>query len=953
MLLGMAALGLFAAPVGAEEESTEEAAIISLKVNGIEINGFFEVLPRDTEILVPLVELANLTGTLVSWHPKEGTASFSRLSDGVTCFVNTNAALMVIGMDKPVALNPAPAIYNAMPHVPLTVIREALGYAAEWDFVNQVLNLKIASYQGDRHCSEITSGDGLPVIEDEGGNRIHGPVDINFSLSSDLDETFWQLGLGAPIAIPGFPLEWRVSLMGGSIVKPVALKELSLSYQSELFQLILGDYALAFPGYLSDMRLRGLAFGMPDVSEKDLNYQKFSWSGVAPAGATVQLYVDGLFYESQETPDGKYAFYGVPLRAFGTSFLLLKVINPDGSIYETIAREVSAAPLTEEHGSGRLTAAFGMIADKPWVEPETQYLLGADSRYGFLPWLTGRLMFVRSAPIKETSIENKPFTNNLLNGSLLFFSDTTSLNLDVIYGRNQQPALMAEPANDFGVHAAVRWSRAKIGIQGIAYYFGPQLYLPGAEKPENRYGGNLTAVWNPKAGSLLNFWYSFEGEPSPDSFLVHQLSLRYNQSFDTGFSFGAQTRLWYDPSSSNPWGSIFALAGNYFSHQLTAKAETNLRWSWSEPAGSILVFSGEASVVAGLRNASKIGLKLSGSGGASTNARFGGTLQYNLPVTQMHFLDFSLAYLYPDHYLLPMSEKAASVSAGITWRAFWQRNILSAVSVTGTYLAREEEHYELFPTLKVALSDKSGSGWKAEACYTARPTDPSLTVSLKVNKSLLLFPGTVAAAPDGISELASIVAGVVFRDDNGNGRQDSGEPGIPGLTIELGPWKAVTDRQGIYIFRGIVPGQYTLRVLPADIPIQYSLAGGPWLVTVEDQTRLWHEVPLKFWGTVSGYVYSDQNNNGIFDEADQPLPGIQVLIDGEPSGIYTDAYGFYYLEGLAIGPYVLTLDKETLPDFDVVIEAEAEGTPVSAAIAIEISAENPDLSDCDFGITAY
>ncbi len=150
-----------------------------------------------------------------------------------------------------------------------------------------------------------------------------------------------------------------------------------------------------------------------------------------------------------------------------------------------------------------------------------------------------------------------------------------------------------------------------------------------------------------------------------------------------------------------------------------------------------------------------------------------------------------------------------------------------------------------------------------------------------------------------------------------------------------------------------MPGQYTLRVLPADIPIQYSLAGGPWLVTVEDQTRLWHEVPLKFWGTVSGYVYSDQNNNGIFDEADQPLPGIQVLIDGEPSGIYTDAYGFYYLEGLAIGRYVLTLDKETLPDFDVVIEAEAEETPVFAAITIEISAENPDLSDCDFGITAY
>ena len=101
----------------------------------------------------------------------------------------------------------------------------------------------------------------------------------------------------------------------------------------------------------------------------------------------------------------------------------------------------------------------------------------------------------------------------------------------------------------------------------------------------------------------------------------------------------------------------------------------------------------------------------------------------------------------------------------------------------------------------MTLSDKSGSDWKAEVAYTARPAAPSLTISLKFNKSLLLFPGAVTAVPEGIAGQSNIVAGVIFRDDNGNGRQDSGEPGIAGLTVELGPWKTVTDLQGIYYFQ--------------------------------------------------------------------------------------------------------------------------------------------------------
>ena len=142
LLFSAAMIMLSTVPVYAAENS----AVISLRVNGHEVNSFFEVLMRDTEILVPLVELANLTDTLVSWNLKEGTASFSRLSDDITCVIDINAALMIIGMNEPVALNPVPAVHNAMPYVPLMVVREALGYAAEWDFVNQTLDLTIDAY---------------------------------------------------------------------------------------------------------------------------------------------------------------------------------------------------------------------------------------------------------------------------------------------------------------------------------------------------------------------------------------------------------------------------------------------------------------------------------------------------------------------------------------------------------------------------------------------------------------------------------------------------------------------------------------------------------------------------------------------------------------------------------------------------------------------------------------
>ncbi len=57
------------------------------------------------------------------------------------------------------------------------------------------------------------------------------------------------------------------------------------------------------------------------------------------------------------------------------------------------------------------------------------------------------------------------------------------------------------------------------------------------------------------------------------------------------------------------------------------------------------------------------------------------------------------------------------------------------------------------------------------------------------------------------------IVGDVYYDVNNNGRQDSDEPGIPAVTVELSTGAtAVTDKDGHYVFPDLEPGTYVVKV---------------------------------------------------------------------------------------------------------------------------------------------
>ncbi|MFN8303093.1 MAG: SdrD B-like domain-containing protein [Saprospiraceae bacterium] len=181
-------------------------------------------------------------------------------------------------------------------------------------------------------------------------------------------------------------------------------------------------------------------------------------------------------------------------------------------------------------------------------------------------------------------------------------------------------------------------------------------------------------------------------------------------------------------------------------------------------------------------------------------------------------------------------------------------------------------------------------------------------------------------------------------DDNANGVQDSGEPGLEGVQVMLigtdGQGNAVmlttyTDVSGYYLFDNLAPGTYKLKfAVPAGT--QYEMTGNDLggddamdsdaiesmggmtatttLVSGEHDPS-W-DAGFYIPASLGDYVWIDDNANGVQDPGELPLAGVTVklqdasgnpvTVDADGAAIMnqvTDANGFYQFTNLVPGVY--------------------------------------------------
>jgi hypothetical protein len=179
------------------------------------------------------------------------------------------------------------------------------------------------------------------------------------------------------------------------------------------------------------------------------------------------------------------------------------------------------------------------------------------------------------------------------------------------------------------------------------------------------------------------------------------------------------------------------------------------------------------------------------------------------------------------------------------------------------------------------------------------------------------------------------ISGFVFHDANDNGQMEAGEVGIGGVLIGLAgtddlgasvaQW-ARTGADGSYAFTGLRPGTYRLYQLEnpqgyllgkdhvgsqgGQNPAQAFLSD---LVLQQGTNGVHNDFGEVLPASVSGFVYLDNENNGVKDPGDPGISSVQVNLTGTDdlgqavsATLFTDGNGFYSFGDLRPGSYTVT-----------------------------------------------
>ena len=168
------------------------------------------------------------------------------------------------------------------------------------------------------------------------------------------------------------------------------------------------------------------------------------------------------------------------------------------------------------------------------------------------------------------------------------------------------------------------------------------------------------------------------------------------------------------------------------------------------------------------------------------------------------------------------------------------------------------------------------------------------------------------------------IGDTVWNDLNGNGIQDDGEPGIPGVTVTLldsnsepiTDMTATTEANGQYQFN-VDAGTYSVQINSSNFDSGGALAGYVSTTGGDSQTNtvttdnvLTYDFGYNPPATIGDFVWNDINGNGIQDSGEPGLPDVSVTLLGSDgttvvTSTTTDASGNYSFTNLPGGTYFL------------------------------------------------
>ncbi len=245
------------------------------------------------------------------------------------------------------------------------------------------------------------------------------------------------------------------------------------------------------------------------------------------------------------------------------------------------------------------------------------------------------------------------------------------------------------------------------------------------------------------------------------------------------------------------------------------------------------------------------------------------------------------------------------------------------------------------------------------------PRLPALALPL----TLMLSCG--GGSGDGSATAEADLGDRVWKDLNGNGLQEPGEPGLAGLSVTLKTGKGVvatttTDASGGYGFGGLAAGTYTLEIATPRplVPAPVGVGSDPEIDSDLSPATVALSVGASVAATDFGFtgkssigdrVWIDGNCNGLQDPGEAYLDGVRVVLR-DPSGIERETFtvdGLYLFAGLSTGAYEVTVDDAALAQVLTPTacnvgsdpELDSECSPVTVVLGDDLT----QLTGIDFG----
>ncbi|MEY3419939.1 MAG: hypothetical protein RIR48_219, partial [Bacteroidota bacterium] len=208
---------------------------------------------------------------------------------------------------------------------------------------------------------------------------------------------------------------------------------------------------------------------------------------------------------------------------------------------------------------------------------------------------------------------------------------------------------------------------------------------------------------------------------------------------------------------------------------------------------------------------------------------------------------------------------------------------------------------------------------------------------------IILLKGQVLESIDAGLYRNSSLGDFVWEDNNNNGIQDPGEPGISGTTVTISkvadisfvPRQTITSGTGQYKFENLKPGMYNISfgVVAFKKPTASKAGSDNTKDSDPDESGVVSNVLLLSGGnrtdidagyiststaSIGGFVWEDLNANGIQDNGEQGISGDTIYIKGESQNVIafslfalSDQNGRYLFSNLQAGTYSILFTKRS------------------------------------------